>query len=271
MMQDAGYSNKKLVSGKIVSKTQAAVGHFQMGLLCPHIAHNAKPGQFIQVRVSNSYDPLLPRPLAVYRARGDAFDILFKVVGKGTRLLSEKQIGDTLSIMGPLGKGFPIGDDFQMATLVAGGMGIAALMRLAEAIKDRPFSVLMGASTRDKIVGAEDLLAMGTEVHIATEDGSAGHKGLVSELLAEMLQKEECPREHHRIFACGPTPMLKVISRIAARYNISAYISLEERMACGVGACLGCVCQVISPDGETQYKTVCADGPVFDAREIVWK
>ena len=270
-MQNTGHSNKRIVSGKIVSKTQVSTGHFQMGLLCPHIAHNTKPGQFIQVRVNSSYDPLLCRPLAVYRTSGDVFEILLKIVGKGTRLLSQKQIGDTLSITGPLGKGFPIDDDFQMATLVAGGMGIAALMTLAEAMKDRQFSVLIGAPSQDKIVGAEDLMAMGADVHIATEDGSAGYKGLVSELLVEMLQKEECPRAHHRIFACGPIPMLKVVAQIAAQCNITAYVSLEERMACGVGACLGCVCEVISPDGKTQYKTVCADGPVFDAREIVWK
>ena len=270
-MQDTNCYHKRLVDAEIISKIQAAVGHFQMSLLCPHIAHCTLPGQFIQVRVNRSYDPLLSRPLAVYRTRGDVFEILFKAVGKGTHLLSEKLVGDTLSITGPLGKGFPIDDDFQLATLVAGGMGIAALMALAEAIQGRQFSVLIGVSTKDKIVGAEDLLALGAEVHIATEDGSAGHEGLVSDLLVELLQKEKCPEADHRIFACGPTPMLKAIAQIANQHNVSAYVSLEERMACGVGACLGCVCEVVSADGKTQYKTVCADGPVFDAREIVWK
>jgi len=270
-MQDTGCSNKKLVSGKIVSKTQVAVGHFQMGLLCPHIARNTMPGQFIQVSVNRLYDPLLCRPLAVYHSRGDVFEILFKVVGRGTQLLSEKQIGDTLSIIGPLGTGFPIDNSFQHAMLIAGGIGIAALMTLAEAIQDRQVTALIGVSTRDKIVGEEDLLALGVEIYIATEDGSAGYKGLVSELLLGIIQEEKHPNTDRRIFACGPTPMLKAIAQIAAEYNIPAYVSLEERMACGVGACLGCVCQVNSPDGKTQYKTVCADGPVFDAQEIVWK
>ena len=268
MIWKGKYIQKRLVTGKIVSKTQIASGHFQMGLLCPYIARNTRPGQFIQVRVSRLYDPLLCRPLAVYRSRGDVFDILFKVVGKGTRLLAEKAVGGTMDIIGPLGNGFPVDDDLRRAILVAGGMGVAALMKLAEEIAEREIIALMGASTRDKIVGERDLTALGAEVHIATEDGSAGHKGMVSELLEKILPEVE---DSASIFACGPTPMLKVVARIAARYNIPAYVSLEERMACGVGACLGCACRVTSPEGETRYKMVCSDGPIFDAQEISWK
>jgi len=130
----------KLVNSEVVSKTQIAAGHFQVGLLCPYIAHNATPGQFIQVRVNRLHDPLLCRPLAVYRTKGDVFEILFKVVGKGTRLLAEKRIGDTLDIIGPLGTGFPMDGDFRQALLVAGGMGVAALMALAETIGNPPKS-----------------------------------------------------------------------------------------------------------------------------------
>jgi dihydroorotate dehydrogenase electron transfer subunit len=259
---------KRLVAGKIVSKTQIAAGHFQMGLLCPYIARNANPGQFIQLRVSRLHDPLLCRPLAVYRSRGDVFDTLFKVVGRGTRILAEKTVGDTMDIIGPLGNGFPVDDDLRRAVLVAGGMGVAALMKLAEEIAERKIIALIGASTRDKIIGEKDLTDLGAEVHIATEDGSAGHKGMVSDLLEKILLEME---DSTRVFACGPAAMLKVVARIAARCNIPAYVSLEERMACGVGACLGCACQVTSPEGETQYKMVCSDGPVFDAQEILWK
>jgi len=290
MTRVTGCVYKKLVTGEVVSRTQVAVGHFQMGLLCPHIAHNATPGQFIQVHVNRSYDPLLCRPLAVYRTRGDIFEILFKVVGKGTRLLAEKRIGDTLDIIGPLGTGFPMDNDFQLAVLVAGGMGIASLMVLAETIGNPPESpfakgglsscqitALIGASTRDKIIGEKELLALGAEVRVATEDGSAGHRGMVSELLEEILLKERATTVTRRIFACGPTPMLKAVARIAAQHEIPAYVSLEERMACGVGACLGCACEVVS-SGDTDtacraptYRMVCVDGPVFDAQEIAWK
>lgn len=261
-------AQKRVVTGKIVSKTQIAAGHFQMGLLCPYIARNANPGQFIQLRVTRLYDPLLCRPLAVYRSNGNVFDILFKVVGKGTRILAQKAVGDTMDIIGPLGNSFPVDDDLRRAILIAGGMGIAALVKLAEEIAERQITALIGASTRAKIVGERDLTDLGAEVHIATEDGSAGHKGMVSELLERTLLEVE---DSASIFACGPTPMLKAVARIAARYNIPAYVSLEERMACGVGACLGCACQVTAPEGETQYKMVCADGPIFDAQEISWK
>jgi dihydroorotate dehydrogenase electron transfer subunit len=261
-------AQKRVVTGKIVSKTQITAGHFQMGLLCPYIAQNANPGQFIQLRVTGLYDPLLCRPLAVYRSNGDVFDILFKVVGKGTRILAEKAVGDAMDIIGPLGNGFPVDDDLRRAILVAGGMGVAALMKLAEEIAERRITALIGASTRGKIVGEKDLADLGAEVHIATEDGSAGHKGMVSELLEQILPQVE---DSVRIFACGPVAMLKVVARIAARCDIPAYVSLEEQMACGVGACLGCACQVTAPEGETRYKMVCSDGPVFDAQEISWK
>lgn len=271
-MQNSEGVHKKLVKAKVVSKTQVAAGHLQMSVLCPHIARNTAPGQFIQVRVNGSaYDPLLSRPFAVYKARGDIAEILFKVVGKGTSLLAEKRPGDTVDIIGPLGNGFPIDDGFERAMLLAGGMGIAALMSLAEVIKGREIAALIGASTQSKLVGIEDLLALGADVHVATEDGTAGHKGTVSGLMEDVILKKKCPIAGCRIFACGPTPMLKAISQLAARYGMPAYVSLEERMACGVGACLGCVCEVTSPENGIQYKTVCADGPVFNAQEIVWK
>jgi dihydroorotate dehydrogenase electron transfer subunit len=271
-MQNNEGARKKMVMGEIVSRKRVAAGHFQMSVFCPHIAHNTIPGQFIQVRVNgSSYDPLLSRPFAVYKAKGDVADILFKVIGKGTSLLAEKCPGDKLQIIGPLGNGFPIDDGFERAMLIAGGMGIAALMSLAESLKKREVAALIGASTGDRIVGRNDLIDLGVEVHVATEDGSIGHKGLVSELMEDVILKEKCPIAGCRIFACGPVPMLKAISQVAARYNTPAYVSLEERMACGVGACLGCVCEVVSPDGGIQYKTVCADGPVFDAQEIAWK
>lgn len=262
---------KKILTGEIVSKIQVAPGHYLMGVFCPYIAQNSKPGQFILVRVGESYDPLLSRPLAVYRSRGDVFEMMFRVIGKGTKLLAEKNVGDSIGIIGPLGNCFPMDDDFKTAIFVAGGMGIAALMSLAEAAKNHRIIALIGASSYDKIIGERDLIELGGEVHIATDDGSAGYKGKVSELLLEILRKGENYLNNCRIFACGPIPMLKAIYEIARGYNIQTYVSLEERMACGVGACMGCVCEVISADGKTKYKTVCSDGPVFDAKEIVWK
>jgi dihydroorotate dehydrogenase electron transfer subunit len=270
MIHYAVCAPKKIVKAEIVSKTQVASTHFQMGLLCPYIARNSQPGQFIQVRVSEfSYDPLLCRPLAVYWVRDDIFEILFKVVGKGTRLLSQKKIGDVITVTGPLGNCFPINGDFQRVILISGGMGIAALMGLAESLDGVEITALLGASSEDKIIGEKELMALDAEIRVATEDGSAGHKGLITELLQETLSDHK--DNVLRIFACGPVPMLKAVAEIAMQNEIPAYVSLEERMACGVGACLGCACEVVSQDGGTEYKMVCTDGPIFDAREIVWK
>ena len=263
--------HSRVVSGEIVTKTQVALEHFQISLFCPYIAQNTVPGQFIRVCVNNSYDPLLPRPLAIYRSGEKVFDILFKVVGKGTALLAEKRVGDTINVMGPLGNGFPIGGDFKQALLVAGGIGIASLVSLAESIVDAQIIALIGASTQGGIVGADDLLDSGADVHIATDDGTAGHKGMVTELLEKVLLNEDFSAVESRIFACGPIPMLKAVAQIAAQHEITAYVSLEERMACGVGACLGCVCEVVSSERDRQYKTVCVDGPVFNAQELIWK
>jgi dihydroorotate dehydrogenase electron transfer subunit len=270
-MQNAERVQAKLVTGKVVSNTQVTEGHFQISLFCPHIAQSMVPGQFVQVRVDRSYDPLLLRPLAIYRARGELFDILFKVVGKGTALLAEKCVGDILNIIGPLGNGFPVDSSYQRAILIAGGIGVVPFVALAESIQDRQVIALIGASSQNGVVGEKDLLNSGAEVYIATEDGTAGHKGMVSELLEEVLLKRGHSAANSRIFACGPMPMLKVVAWIAKQHEIPAYVSLEERMACGVGACLGCVCKTISPDGKPQYKTVCVDGPVFSTQEIVWE
>lgn len=262
--------DKKLVIGEIISSDQITTEHFSLKLLCPYIAKNIVPGQFILIRISRqSSDPLLCRPFAVYKARNGIIEILYKIVGKGTQILSGKSVGETLDIIGPLGNGFPIDGDFNTAILVAGGMGIAALMHLAEKLNHLKLITLIGACSKEKIIGEKDLVEIGSEVLIATEDGSCGHKGLVSNILENLLLEEDFRKQNSCIFACGPIPMLKSVSRIAIEHSIPAFVSLEERMACGLGACLGCACEVRSSNGHKQYKMVCADGPVFSSREII--
>lgn len=269
-IKSKAYIEKRVTIGKIVSKTQLSPEHFQIELFCPYITQNIIPGQFIQVRLSRQLsDPLLCRPFAVYRINDDIINILFKVVGKGTRFLSEKAVGDKLDITGPLGNGFPLRDDFETALLIAGGMGVAALFQLAVEFAHHKVIAMLGACSQDRLLGRDDLLSLGVDVHIATDDGSCGYKGMVSELFGELLSKESL--SSCRIFSCGPKPMLKAVAQIAKENNIPAYVSLEERMACGIGACMGCACEVVSPDGNIQYKMVCSDGPVFNSQEIVWK
>ena len=266
------YSHKRVVIGKIVSKTQLSPEHFQIGFFCPYIANNIIPGQFIQVRLSKQLnDPFLCRPFAVYRIADDIIYILFKVVGKGTRFLSEKAVGDELDITGPLGNGFPLLDDAETVLLIAGGMGVAALYLLAKKLAHHKVIAILGACSQDRLLGVDDLLSLDVDVFIATDDGSCGYKGMVSELFEEVISKENLMLSSCRIYSCGPIPMLKAIAQIANEYKIPAYVSLEEKMACGIGACMGCACEVTSYDGNTQYKMVCSDGPIFNAQEIIWK
>jgi len=267
-------NDKKIIRSEIISLMNITPEHYIMELLCPHIAHNAKPGQFVQVRIDRiSSDPLLCRPFAVYKISGDTIELMLKIAGKGTRILSEKPIGDVLDVIGPLGNGFPLDSDFQTAIIVAGGMGIASLMGVAESLKERNIVALLGACSQDRLLCESELADLGAKTYVATDDGSCGYKGFVSQLLEDILTNPnsmELRIANSRIFACGPLPMLKLVSTIAKAYNITAYVSLEERMACGLGACMGCACKVISTDASRQYKMVCSDGPVFDAQEIAW-
>ncbi len=263
--------NRKLVNGKIISKKRITDEHFQITIDCPHIANNIIPGQFIQIRLNKDLtDPLLCRPFAVYKRNGDFIDVLFKIVGKGTNLLSQKNVGDDLDLTGPLGNGFPLEEDFDIALLVAGGMGVAGLFLLAEHFRHKNVVMLIGACSQDKIIGIDDLNEIGVNTKIATDDGSCGYEGMVTDLLKDLVYDRN-DLTKIRIFSCGPIAMLKEVTQIAKRKNIPAYVSLEEKMACGVGACMGCACEVISSDKRTKYKMVCTDGPVFNAQEILWK
>lgn len=263
--------NRKITYGKIMSKKQLSDEHCLISLYCPYIANNIMPGQFIQIRLSKHLtDPLLCRPFAVYRKKGDIIDVMFKIVGKGTRLLSEKAVGDDLEITGPLGNGFPLDEDFETAMLIAGGMGIAGLFLLAEKMHHKDVIVILGACSQDKLLGIDDLNAIGADVRTTTDDGSCGYKGMVSDRFMDILSEEKHNLAKSKIFSCGPVPMLKAVAQIAKENNIPAYVSLEEKMACGIGVCMGCACEVVSLDGKPQYKMVCTDGPVFNAQEVNW-
>jgi len=237
-----------------------------MSLLSSHIAAEALPGQFVEVQVSESGSPLLRRPFGVHAVnqKKHAVDILYEVRGKGTQALSEKKPGDICDILGPLGNGFSIRTK-HYPIFVAGGMGVAPLVYLAEKISvaSSPGIVLIGGKTRKQILCKKEFEKLGYDVLISTDDGSLGFKGYVTDLLKRELST--LGYGPLTIYACGPKPMLKEVSRIALEKNIPAQLSLEEHMACGIGACLGCV--VKTPGG---YKRVCKDGPVFDSDSIVW-
>ena len=248
-------------NSKITKNFKIASDYYKMSLDAPSIAKRARPGQFVNIRISEKYEPLLRRPFGVHKVQGKKIEILYEVVGKGTKLLSKKKPGEKLDILGPLGNGFSMLDR-RHSILVAGGMGVAPLIFLAEKLAGNQSLVLIGAKKRSQVLCEEEFKKLGCDVKIATDDGSCGFKGLVTRLLKKNLSNRNRPSV---IFACGPKPMLKEIIKISKKYRISAQVSLEEHMACGVGACFGCVVQT-----KKGYKRVCKDGPVFDAKELIF-
>jgi dihydroorotate dehydrogenase electron transfer subunit len=232
--------------------------------------------------IDQRHDPLLRRPFTIYRAENGIIEIIFQVIGRGTRLLSQKLPGEVVRVMGPLGNSFVIPDELEIAILIGGGIGIASLMMLAEELhwrKKRSIG-LVGAQNGNRILCVDDLQAVGTEVYISTDDGSCGYHGWVTDLLRRILSKRLEQQEGKegsrstfhasRIYACGPDGMLKAVAKIANEFHLPAQLALENRMACGVGACLGCVLKIKSGDDDVEYKRVCLEGPIFDAQDIVW-
>lgn len=234
----------------------------------------AAPGRFVMLSPGARgavlrFDPLLPRPMAVYRTiAGTAppeIEVLYKATGRGTQLLAETRVGDAVRVVGPLGTPFTLPDAGGRALLVGGGTGIASLYELAAQARSRgPVVVLLGARRAGDLMGSDDFAALGVELRVATEDGSRGARGLVTELLQAAL--DEPGAVAPVVYACGPTPMMRRAAEIAASRGIRCEVSLENRMACGFGVCLGCAV----PRADGTIALVCRDGPVFDAGVVGW-
>jgi dihydroorotate dehydrogenase electron transfer subunit len=279
----------KQLNARISENKRIAQGFYKMRLGSAYLAKNSKPGQFVEIKCSKGHEVLLRRPLGVHRILSGGIEVLYEVIGKGTELLSRKRPGDTIDVIGPLGNGFsikrttnnacptkPEGRRREQRTtiLIAGGMGVAPLVALAEDLRKNKYDVtaMIGAKTKARILCEGEFKALGCFVSVATEDGSNGRKGLVTDLLRSTQYAVRST-----IYACGPNPMLKAVAKIAENHGIPCQVSLEERMACGVGVCLGCPVRVrtaysVQRTASTQYeyKMVCKDGPVFDAKEIAW-
>ncbi|MFP3870796.1 MAG: dihydroorotate dehydrogenase electron transfer subunit [Syntrophobacteria bacterium] len=251
---------------------------YHMGLRSPEIAARIQPGQFLMVRVQQGFDPLLRRPFAVHRLhRGkprSSFEVLYRVVGRGTRLLAGMHPATSLSLLGPLGRGFRPPEKDGCIVMVAGGIGIAPLPFLSETLVKSgfqgPFLLWFGGKTARDLVCLQHFEELGFAVELFTEDGSAGRKGLVTEHLEFWLtRKGHLPRI---IYSCGPYPMQRRVAQLAARLGIPSQLSMETLMACGVGACLGCSLKCRSEAGAHNfyYANVCQQGPVFAGEEIIW-
>jgi dihydroorotate dehydrogenase electron transfer subunit len=256
-------------NGKVISHTPIGAGYRVLTLDLPVIAPVAKPGQFIHLRISALHDAVLRRPFSIYRVDGHTLSILYKEVGRGTEAMRSLREGDALSILGPLGNGFPLPlPAGRTPVLVAGGYGVAPLFFLARELRTQGVIFIGGAKAAD-ILLADEFRGIGWDVEIATEDGSLGTKGLVTVPLDAWLKTgkgdpfPEC-------FACGPNGLLKALGTRAIRDGFKAWLSLDRHMGCGVGACLACV-QKVQIDGQETLIRVCKEGPVLEARTVIWE
>jgi dihydroorotate dehydrogenase electron transfer subunit len=264
--------------GLIVRNERIKSLYFLLEIYCPPIATKIKPGQFIMLKVSDTNSPLLRRPFSVYKSypkhhaveeKRGRFIILYKKVGLGTRKMTEMGKGQKVDMIGPLGNGFtlpaPSSSDI---ILIGGGMGIVSLYPLAETLRTKNLLVFIGGKTRDDILCVGDFKKLTPNILIATEDGSLGFKGTVIDLF--LSQRKKIKREgRYFIYSCGPLAMLRELGKAIDPTKFFCEVSLETRMACGFGACWGCV--VRTNDPKTAYQRVCREGPVFNLGNIVWE
>lgn len=276
---------KQQLSCTVLEQRPVGADCHELTLLAPPVAATARPGQFVHLvcRAPGSQDPLLRRPLSIFAAdaRQGTVSLLYRVVGRGTAWLAAQSPGARMDLLGPLGQGFDLekARGGEPVLLVAGGMGVAPLHFLATALQGQlPAGQVIfyyGAATGRQLLLRDRLAALADKLIICTDDGSLGRTGPVTAPLAESLAAHPTGV----IYSCGPRPMLEAVAALAARYDLPCQVSLEEKMACGVGACLGCACRTYRRDGQIGaggaggqeppfYSLVCTDGPVFDAREV---
>ena len=252
--------NKKIISGT-----------FLLGFRSEEIVTTAKPGQFVMIRVRSGVAPLLRRPFSISGTEGDdLFFILYRVVGPGTAIMAETKKGERLSVLGPLGKGFEIPKNNQIPLLVAGGIGVAPLIFLAQTVKSRPVQFMMGFGSASEIIAIDWMGRLPVDVSIATDDGTSGHAGPVTDLLEAYLRQNRGLKDSLSVFTCGPGPMLKKLAALTIDHDIPCQVSMEAAMACGLGACQGCAVKA-SSDEKRAYFHVCKEGPVFPVQAIDWK
>ncbi len=268
----------------VVENVPLARDTYRVRFESPPLARRIVPGQFLMMRLAGGNDPLLGRPLALYDVAADAagrpaaVDIVYQAVGKLTRRLAALGPGGALEVWGPLGNGFPA-DAAEHLVMVAGGIGQTPFLALAkeflglqrygdpprEVPPARKVTLCYGCRRAEYLAGVEDFQRASVEVRVSTEDGSAGHRGLVTDLIAPAVEQSGLPS---RIVACGPEAMLAATAAVAERLQAPCQVSLETPMACGLGICFSCVAKSRDAAGQWDYRRTCVEGPVFDARDV---
>lgn len=270
----------------ITQNVQVARDTYRVRFECDEIARQITPGQFLMIRLSEFDDPLIGRPLALYDTVEDAYgnpfavDVVYVVKGKFTSRLAQFLPGQSIEVWGPLGNGFPA-EPVEHLVMVAGGIGQTPFLALGqEFLGSRKYgsparrftpstsvTLCYGARTAELLAGVADFERAGFDLRIATDDGSRGHHGFVTDRLHEALDAANSPQ---RIVCCGPEPMMQAVAKIASDREVPCQVSLETPMACGIGICFTCVAKVKDDHGAWDYKRTCVEGPVFDATQIVW-
>lgn len=256
-------------SCEIIENEVVAPDHYRIRFFTPEMAKEAAPAQFCMIQVQEGYYPLLRRPMSFEQIDDDSVTVLYKIEGEGTRILSRQRPGGVVSVQGPLGNGFPIETGFDRHIMVAGGIGIAPFPALARALVQdlgvKP-EIIIAARTADYILCEGLFTDLGCTIHIATDDGSAGTRAYAAQMLETLA-----PGSNDRIYVCGPMIMMSTTSDAAIDAGANCLVALEAQMACGDGACLGCVVESNKVlEGEKMVR-VCCDGPVFDTTLIDWQ
>lgn len=264
---------KRIVTGTVVCNKEIAKDIWKMTIDASHVASSAKPGQFVNVYMKDR-SMLLPRPISICDTEGTQLTLVYKIVGKGTAEMSGYEAGDSIRMSDSLGNGFhPDHELAENIILVGGGVGVPPLVKLAKALREengkakRAIMITAVIGFQEEPFLTDELTAVCDRVYLATDNGAYGFHGNV----VELIKQEGIQGDYY--YSCGPKPMLKSLAQYCAKLNIPVQVSLEERMGCGYGACVGCTCKTKGHEGsspEIKLKKVCKDGPVFLGSEVIW-
>lgn len=263
------FSVPLIKNAKIIENSEVAPGHFVLKVESPELASLAQPGQFAHIKCGDGKDIILRRPLSFYKIEGTILSFLYKVIGKGTGVLKMRSPGEEISLLGPLGRGFWFRKDNKKKIIIAGGVGIAPFPHLIKEMihkaKINPEDIVLiyGAKKKEFLVGLDEFRKTGISLSLATDDGSDGFKGTTAELLLKLYKENNLKGSD--FFACGPEIMMKGLVEVIKKQGDRIQVSLEERMGCGIGACLSCVKKV-----NGKYMRICRDGPIFWGDEVKW-
>ena len=258
---------------KLVNKEKIKDDIFKFSVESEEMCNLAKPGQFLEIKVLKGIEPLLRRPISIYNVDKEKnwLEFIFQVKGKGTKILSEVEVGQDIDIIGPIGNGVFEVKKYKNPAIIGGGIGVFPLYELEKQLKlagTENINTYLGFRSKDFVTNEEEFAKISSKLTITTDDGSYKEKGFAINKLKEDIEAQELSENKiDMIFACGPLPMLKAVQQLAIEKNIPCQLSLEERMACGLGVCLGCAVKLAGTE-ELKYKHVCKDGPVFWADEV---